>query len=195
MVSDATKGLVVLGAGVAGFLALRGFGSEATEITGGGSAPIDRVRPPFVIGDVFGQNTGFQNPFSIEEGTPISADAGVDTKKEPSSPDPALAINRNLATKAGATSGMSTEFGEVFFKNGEIVGGTDVIGKQSLSPQGAREKLAQSKVTSTTSGATSSSKKRDKAEIASREKQLARGDFGASSGAIARLLSFAKART
>jgi len=52
-------------------------------------------------------------------------------------------INRNIMFDSGlADSGMSTAWGEIFLKDGKVVGGTDVIKGQSLTPQGVADREA-----------------------------------------------------
>lgn len=53
-----------------------------------------------------------------------------------------LKKNRARAEESGSSGYARTSFGEVYFgSEGEVVGGTDVVGRQSLTAEGAASKL------------------------------------------------------
>lgn len=83
------------------------------------------------------QNNYYQTTIPTEQFMPEAITQSVPTFQD------LAVVNRNIMFDNGlADSGYSTAWGEVFLKDGVVVGGTDVINGQSITPQGVADREA-----------------------------------------------------
>lgn len=137
-----------------GKIALLGGAGLVAVSLAGKSGLFDRSGGEGAIGgtdDLGGGALAEETPVYVQENNyytnqePMTQDVPLPqavTQAVPTFQDLAV-VNRNIMFDNGlADSGQSVEWGEVFYKDGKVVGGTDVISGQSLTPQGVADREA-----------------------------------------------------